>query len=42
MVRDWKDVALGSYEASQVYCFNFRDRAEEREVIRKLSECRAT
>lgn len=42
MVRDGEDVALGSYKASQVYCFNCRDRAEEREVIAKLSECRAT
>ena len=27
MVRDGKDVALSSYEASQVYCFPCGDRA---------------
>lgn len=26
MVRDGKDIALGSYKASQVYCFNCGDR----------------
>lgn len=39
VVRDRKDVALGGYKASQVYCFNCTDRAEEREEY--LASCQS-